>query len=579
MYLLLFYCLKLSISLAVVSLFYHLVLRRLTFYNWNRYFLMGYSCLCFPIAFIDVSPVIERNSWTASHVTPWISVVHNVEIVKDTKNGFSLMTMGEIVGAVLILGIAIMFVRLLLQLLSLRRLRSRAEMIGGEGPKVYQVNDSVIPFSFGDSIYINRCLHTEEELREIIRHEFVHVRQRHSIDIMWSEIICMLNWYNPFAWLLKFSIRQNLEFIADNEVLESGVNKKEYQYLLLRVMGNNQFSIVQNFNLSSLKKRIAMMNKSKSARLNLVRFLFVLPLVVVLLLAFRSITTSQHEITRKQNGHEATVAGLTDTVPKSSVSPRKTVAKERTVSIVSDTYEISDNKAVVHLDDGRTEEYDLNDKEQKEKFEQKYASICDKTNAVAKLLPDLKKIIVAATPGVAISLESAVAVDGVVATTSSLSIQKVVDCNVNTTANSNISTVVSATSNVNLVPVTTSANGRVATVVAPVVETVGTPVINENAIIMSGDEKVLFTITKNTTRQQLDELKYQMKEKGFNLNFTEIKYDNDGKLVSITGTVESKDATGKFVATAFSKLIVYVINDGDHTYFIIDEQRAVKRVI
>jgi Antirepressor regulating drug resistance, predicted signal transduction N-terminal membrane component len=540
---------------------------------------MGYSCLCFPIAFIDVSPVIERNSWTASHVTPWISVVHNVEIVKDTKNGFSLMTMGEIVGAVLILGIAIMFVRLLLQLLSLRRLRSRAEMIGGEGPKVYQVNDSVIPFSFGDSIYINRCLHTEEELREIIRHEFVHVRQRHSIDIMWSEIICMLNWYNPFAWLLKFSIRQNLEFIADNEVLESGVNKKEYQYLLLRVMGNNQFSIVQNFNLSSLKKRIAMMNKSKSARLNLVRFLFVLPLVVVLLLAFRSITTSQHEITRKQNGHEATVAGLTDTVPKSSVSPRKTVAKERTVSIVSDTYEISDNKAVVHLDDGRTEEYDLNDKEQKEKFEQKYASICDKTNAVAKLLPDLKKIIVAATPGVAISLESAVAVDGVVATTSSLSIQKVVDCNVNTTANSNISTVVSATSNVNLVPVTTSANGRVATVVAPVVETVGTPVINENAIIMSGDEKVLFTITKNTTRQQLDELKYQMKEKGFNLNFTEIKYDNDGKLVSITGTVESKDATGKFVATAFSKLIVYVINDGDHTYFIIDEQRAVKRVI
>jgi bla regulator protein blaR1 len=65
-------------------LFYHLVLRRLTFYNWNRYFLMGYSCLCFLIAFIDVSPVIERNSWTASHVTPWISVVHNVEIVKDT---------------------------------------------------------------------------------------------------------------------------------------------------------------------------------------------------------------------------------------------------------------------------------------------------------------------------------------------------------------------------------------------------------------------------------------------------------------------------------------------------------------
>src|SRR5262249_53287520 len=161
-------------------------------------------------------------------------------------------------GGILLLGIGIMFTRLLLQLLSLRRLRRTAQVVEGDGPKVYQVKESITPFSFGGSIYINKCLHTQEELSEIIRHEFVHVRQRHSVDIIWSEIVCILNWYNPFAWLLKFSIRQNLEFIADSEVLQGGVNKKEYQYLLLKVMGNNQFSIVQNFNFSSLKKRIAM---------------------------------------------------------------------------------------------------------------------------------------------------------------------------------------------------------------------------------------------------------------------------------------------------------------------------------
>src|SRR4029453_17672904 len=102
-----------------------------------------------------------------------------------------------------------------------------------------------------------------------------HVKQRHSIDIIWGEILCMLNWYNPFAWLLKSAIRQNLEFIADNKVMEHGIDKKEYQYLLLKVIGNNQFSIAPKFNFSSLKKRIAMMNKMKTAGVHLVKFLFI----------------------------------------------------------------------------------------------------------------------------------------------------------------------------------------------------------------------------------------------------------------------------------------------------------------
>jgi hypothetical protein len=60
--------------------------------------------------------------------------------------------------------------------------------------------------------------------------------------------------------VIKRSIRQNLEFIADNKVVENGIDKKQYQYLLLKVIGNNQYSIATKFNFSSLKKRIAMMN-------------------------------------------------------------------------------------------------------------------------------------------------------------------------------------------------------------------------------------------------------------------------------------------------------------------------------
>jgi len=149
------------------------------------------------------------------------------------------------------------------------------------------VDYSIIPFSFGNAVFINCNQHSSEELEEIVRHEFVHVRQRHTIDIIWAELLCILNWYNPFVWMLKKSIRQNLEFIADNKVIENGINKKEYQYLLLKVIGNNQYSIATQFNFSSLKKRIAMMNKTKSARLQVGRFLFLVPVLAIILLAFR----------------------------------------------------------------------------------------------------------------------------------------------------------------------------------------------------------------------------------------------------------------------------------------------------
>jgi len=578
MQLLFIYCLKLSISLAVVSLFYQLVLRRLTFYKWNRYFLMCYSCLCFLISFLDISPLIERNSWSATHVSTWIPVVHRVQLVTDTEDAFSLVTVSDIAGGVLILGVVIMFTRLLMQLLSLRRLRNRARMIEGNGPKIYEVNDSISPFSFGESIYINSRLHTEKELQEIIRHEFVHVRQRHSIDIMWSEIICILNWYNPFAWLLKFSIRQNLEFIADSEVLQGGIHKKEYQYLLLKVMGDNQFSIVQNFNFFSLKKRVAMMNKSKSATLSVVRFLFILPLIVVLLVAFRTIKNNIPQTKSKESIRERTIAA-TDTVPNSSSSPRKPVTKSSIATAIGEQFEINDNKAIIHLKDGRSEEYDLTDKAQKEKLKEKYPGIYDKIVDIDEQLPALKKVVVAIDPEVVVSVEPTVSVASVVRTATSAAITKAVNCSVNTAVNRNIS-VVTTNCDASPAPITTSFSVRAMTVAAPVAVSEASPVIvGDDGYAIAGDEEVLFTITKNTTQQQLNELKNQMKEKGFTLDFTETKYGNDGKLISIAGTVESKDATGKFAATTFSKIMVYVIRDGDHTYFRIDEQRAVKRVI
>ncbi len=302
------YLLKLSVSLGVVFLFYQLVLRRLTFYNWNRWYLLGYSLLSFVIPFIDITPALHQNELADNNMVQWIPLLYN----KSTSN--SSLTVWNIISLLIVIGMLIMLSRLIIQLISFRRMMKKAKLISGDDVSLYQVDESIIPFSFGNAVFFNVNLHTTEELEKIIRHEFVHVKQRHSIDIIFSEILCLLNWYNPFAWMIRAAIRQNLEFVADNQVLENGINKKQYQYLLLKVIGNDQFSIAQKFNFSSLKKRIAMMNKNKSAKLHLLRFLFLLPVLAVILVSFRK--EIGDTLTGKQKQLQPIPAAAIDTVPE-----------------------------------------------------------------------------------------------------------------------------------------------------------------------------------------------------------------------------------------------------------------------
>ena len=307
---LLLYIIKFSISLAVVFIFYHFVLRRLTFYNWNRIYLVGYTLLSFFIPFIDISGALQQNKLSDNQLINWLPVfqLKGTDITADPGIG-----VWDIIFVLLVAGILIMAFRLCMQFISYKKMLHKATLLSKDGMNLYQVNDSIIPFSFGNSIFINVDQHTPEELQEIIRHEMVHVKQKHSIDILWSELFCIVNWFNPFAWLIRKAIRQNLEFIADNNVLNNGIDRKQYQYLLLKVIGNNQFSIAQHFNFSSLKKRIAMMNKLKSAKINLLRFLFVLPLLATILVAFRKQIVDKHQ--PKNDAATADRSIIQDTLP------------------------------------------------------------------------------------------------------------------------------------------------------------------------------------------------------------------------------------------------------------------------
>jgi len=286
------YLLKFWVSLALVYIFYWLVLRPLTFYQWNRFYLLIYSLLSFALPFANITPWIREKDIEDFRLSNRIPAKSgNYAAQSNLYNQLSSADWLFVIGAA---GSLVLIVRMLIQLVSFRQVKKKSAMLfRRDNIRIYQNSASSSTFSFGNAVYLNPSLHSEEEVQRIIQHEMVHVRQRHTIDIMFGEFLCIMAWYNPFCWLIRYAIRQNLEFIADNNVLLKGYDKEEYQYLLLKVVGAPQYSIASYFNLPDLKKRIIMMNKLKSARLHLTRFLFILPMLAVLLLAFRSGITQQ----------------------------------------------------------------------------------------------------------------------------------------------------------------------------------------------------------------------------------------------------------------------------------------------
>jgi beta-lactamase regulating signal transducer with metallopeptidase domain len=629
------YLIKLSIGLAVVALFYQLVLRRLTFYNWNRWYLFAYTIACFFIPFIDINPILHNNEWTDVSLVQLIPIINDNSAAGLNNTADTRFNYWNIAITLLAIGVIIMLCRLLIQLVSFKRMLRKAELISGDDLKIYQVNESIIPFSFGNSVFINRNLHTAEELQEIIRHEFVHARQKHSLDIIWGELLCMLNWYNPFVWLLRKSIRQNLEFIADNKVVENGIDKKQYQYLLLKVIGNSQFSIATQFNFSSLKKRIAMMNKTKSAKRQILRMLFLLPATAVLLLAFRNKLEAGDNV-NNENAFAVLNNGylFSDTVPDPPPPPKPLPTDEQWIkSAHPDVKSVSVNnkQATVTFKNGKKENYDLSNADQKKSFERKYGKLPeppqppqpvqkvqlaqpaqppappakiigvkprdgvtadfdlnddvatvkqkDGTKEVYNLKNDKEKkqfIEKYGDPVVVSDITTSVnsnintKVNAVLATTLKADIVANNNINAITVASTNLDTKI-ASNNITNLKLATTVSSPVNVALNPVVATTVSPV---TTVLVDVD--IVINITKNTTEKELENLITKMKEKGYELKFTNKNF-NDGMLTNISGTIKYKGNSSTFSATDFANVMIAVYREGDNVNFKIltDTKRAV----
>jgi bla regulator protein BlaR1 len=288
------FLLKVNIALIVFCLGYYLVLRQLTFYTLNRIYLF------IAIIFSSVYPLINVNNFVQRHNIP----VQNVMVSwKIPAEKFAAPIVQQPfywhwAAVIFWIGAGLFAMRLLIQLTSLYKLYKKSSPGKIQEHNVRIVNANISPFSFWQSIYINPENLNPGDLKSILKHEQVHVKQWHTLDILLTEISVIFYWFNPGVWLMKRAVRENIEFITDRKILQEGTDSKAYQYSLLNVSfsATTSAGITNHFNFSTLKKRITMMNAKKSSDVNLTRYAFLVPTVLVCLFA---ISLSKAELVKK----------------------------------------------------------------------------------------------------------------------------------------------------------------------------------------------------------------------------------------------------------------------------------------
>ena len=288
------YLLKVNIAIVLFYGIYRLLFQQDTFFRWKRFALLSIVFISFLYPAIDLTRQMIANQQLKNILdTVYIPVYNLPEVVITGNANTTVNFFPQIIIAIYILVSALLFIRMLFQIGTIAYKLHRIDKKVLFGQTVYESPGMETPFSFFRWIVLDSSRYSESELREILLHETAHVKQKHSADTIVAELMCVLCWFNPFAWLLKKEIRMNLEFLADRSVLSSGCGAEHYQFHLLRLTYPKAAAkITNNFNVSLLKKRIFMMNKKETSYRSRWKYALILP-VIALLLFFNSMFQTQ----------------------------------------------------------------------------------------------------------------------------------------------------------------------------------------------------------------------------------------------------------------------------------------------
>ncbi len=293
-----FYALNVALIIAGCFLFYKFLLQKETYFPLNRFILLGCLLLAFSLPFIPVpeqwsfrkasitNTVVEQKLTTISTVNaPTSTPVKTTNEIKPQNSIFKDISVFKVLTTTYWLGVIVFGINFLFQLLLLLYRGYKSPFIQDGRFRIVELSGDQAPCSFANNIYINPEKYDWDTYTQIILHEKIHIQQGHSYDIILAELALIFQWFNPFAWFYRKAMEDNLEFLTDNEILETEhVEKTSYQMSLVKVSAPHfPMSLTTNYNQSILKKRLMMMNTKKSNLNSTWKYLCIFPLLLVLI--------------------------------------------------------------------------------------------------------------------------------------------------------------------------------------------------------------------------------------------------------------------------------------------------------
>ena len=272
------YLLKSAIWLTGFTLVFLMVLRNERYFRLNRIYLLSgiVASIVFPFYtwhYAVILPAVQVAFTTTSSVSTVAAVV-------------PVSTPIPFYWWLYLVGMFSIAIRLVWQTgMVVRKLRKTGYVKTGS-VKLVRTSEYAASFSFFSFVFVNPST-SDIETKEIVNHEREHIQQRHWFDLLLVELLCMLQWFNPFIWIYARLIRQNHEYLADEMALQHTSNPAIYQATLLNQMfGAPVISLANSFNYSLNKKRFKMMKKKIDSPFRKLRMLLVLPLVAMVFYAF-----------------------------------------------------------------------------------------------------------------------------------------------------------------------------------------------------------------------------------------------------------------------------------------------------
>ncbi len=281
------YAIQVILFQLAFLLVYDLLLKKETFFSYNRWYLIFTPTLALLLPLLKirfltqaVPPTTFRNF--NGILLPEVVIGANPNEIVSTTMATETNSINWLLVAY-IAGIGISLIILALKFRKLQKLTSESIIIRENNLSIYKVKNSNIACTFFDRLFIGEQISNEEK-EQIMAHEMVHIKERHSLDLIFFEILKVILWFNPLIYLFQNRLATVHEFIADETAVKVSGKRTYYEQLLNSAFGTQNISFInQFFSHSLIKKRIIMLQKHKSSKLSKFKFLLIIPLMLAML--------------------------------------------------------------------------------------------------------------------------------------------------------------------------------------------------------------------------------------------------------------------------------------------------------